>query len=62
MCDKVWVTKIKQQYDCDLTFTYDYSAKFKPAKIIEEDDELQICLYEKLGKNEFMLTDDGHSQ
>lgn len=47
ICEKVWVTKIKKDYDCDLYFNYNFSRYFKEPKIIDEDDELQICLYEK---------------
>ena len=48
LCDKVWVTRIKKDYSCDLFLDYDYSKQFKEPQIIEEDDELQILLYEKL--------------
>jgi dihydrofolate reductase len=48
LCNKVWVTRIKKYYSCDLEFNYDYSKQFKEPQIIEEDDELEIYLYEKL--------------
>jgi dihydrofolate reductase len=48
LCNKVWVTRIKKNYLCDLEFNYEYSKQFKEPQIIEEDDELEIYLYEKL--------------
>jgi dihydrofolate reductase len=51
LCDKIWVTKIKKDYNCDLFFHYDYSKQFNE-EIIEEDDELQIIKYEKKVKVE----------
>ena len=47
ICDKVWVTQIKKNYNCDLFLDYDYSKLFKDPLIINEDDELRISLYEK---------------
>ena len=44
LCEKVWVTQLKKDYDCDLFMNTYYS---KEPSIIEEDDELQIILYEK---------------
>jgi len=29
LCDKIWITYIKKDYDCDLFINYDYSKKFK---------------------------------
>ena len=46
LCEKVWVTKIKKNYSCDLEFKYDYTKQFKEKQLIEEDDELKISLYE----------------
>uniref|UniRef100_A0A6C0JLD7 dihydrofolate reductase n=1 Tax=viral metagenome TaxID=1070528 RepID=A0A6C0JLD7_9ZZZZ len=46
LCDKIWVTKIKKDYDCDLFFHYDYSLQFNE-EIIEENEELQIINYSK---------------
>ena len=46
LCEKVWITRIKQNYDCDLSFYYDFSKQFKE-EIIDEDDELKIIKYEK---------------
>lgn len=46
LCQKVWVTLIKNDFSCDLFFDYDYSKQFKEPKLIEEDDELKISLYE----------------
>ncbi len=42
-CSSIWLTKIKQKYDCDLIFNYDISSYTK--EIIYEDAELEImCL------------------
>jgi dihydrofolate reductase len=46
LCDKIWVTEIKKDYNCDLFFHYDYSKQFNK-EVIEEDDELRIIKYEK---------------
>jgi dihydrofolate reductase len=46
LCERVWVTRIKQDYICDLFFNYDYSKEFKD-EIVDEDDELIIKKYEK---------------
>jgi len=47
LCEKVWVTQIKQDYSCDLEIEYDYSKQFEEPQIIDEDDELKITLYKK---------------
>jgi len=47
LCNKVWVTRIKKNYSCDLELNYDYSKQFKEPQIIEEDEELEIYLYER---------------
>ncbi len=39
-CSGIWLTKIKQNYDCDLMFVTDMS--MYDTKIIYEDDELEI--------------------
>ena len=41
LCDKVWVTRIKKDYECDLFFDYDFSNEFKE-NVVDEDDELII--------------------
>ena len=46
LCQRVWVTLIKQDYSCDLFLEYDYSKDFKE-ELVEEDDELKIVKYEK---------------
>ena len=46
LCERIWVTKIKKDYSCDLFLEYDYSKEFKE-EFIEEDDELKIVKYEK---------------
>lgn len=43
-CSKVWLTKIKSNYDCDLILKYDISIYTK--EVVYEDGELEItCLY-----------------
>jgi dihydrofolate reductase len=39
-CSTIWLTKIKQIYDCDLIFNYDITSYKK--EIIYEDNELEI--------------------
>jgi dihydrofolate reductase len=46
LCERVWVTKIKKDFSCDLFFHYDYTNQFKE-EIVDEDDELKIIKYEK---------------
>lgn len=48
LCDKVWVTQIKNDYMCDLIMDIDLSTQFKEPQIIDEDDELKILLYNKI--------------
>jgi dihydrofolate reductase len=48
LCNKVWVTQIKKDYFCDLFLNYDFLKDFKEPKIIDEDQELKIVLYEKM--------------
>jgi len=48
ICERVWVTIIKKDYKCDLKFNYDFSIEFKKPKVIDEDHDLQIFLYEKI--------------
>jgi len=47
LCDKVWVTQIKSEYNCDLFLDYNYSNQFTE-EIFEEDDELRIIQYNRL--------------
>jgi dihydrofolate reductase len=44
LCDKIWVTQIKCDYNCDLFVDYDYSKHFK-VELYEEDEELKIIEY-----------------
>jgi dihydrofolate reductase len=46
LCNKVWVTYIKHDYNCDLLMEYDYSKEYT-FKIYKEDDELKIVEYTK---------------
>ena len=46
-CSKIWLTKIKYDYDCDLWFKYDISIYTK--ELVYEDEELEItCLHQTL--------------
>lgn len=47
LCDKIWVTYIKRDYNCDLSIDYDYSDSFS-AKVYDEDDELKIVEYTRI--------------
>jgi dihydrofolate reductase len=47
LCDTVWITQIKGDYECDLFIDYDYSKQFKGA-ILEEDNELIITEYKRV--------------
>ena len=44
LCNKIWVTKLKHEYDCDLFLDYDFSKQFEET-IYEETDELRIVEY-----------------
>ena len=44
LCQTVWVTYIKANFECDLVFDYDFEKQFK-GKIVEEDDSLKIVEY-----------------
>jgi dihydrofolate reductase len=39
-CSSIWLTKMKQNYDCDLIFNYDTSTYTK--EVIYEDTDLEI--------------------
>jgi dihydrofolate reductase len=47
LCNKIWITYIKYDYDCDLFFDYDYSKKFI-SKIHDDNEELKIVEYIKI--------------
>ena len=46
LCEKVWVTRFKRDYNCDTFFEYNFSGFH--AKVYEEDDELVITKYTKI--------------
>ena len=48
LCDKIWVTYIKRDYNCDLFIDYDYSDCRFSAEISDEDDELKIVEYTRI--------------
>ena len=43
LCNCVWVTRLKNDYNCDLFMNYDYSNH--SSEVYEEDDELTIIKY-----------------
>lgn len=45
LCDVIWRTIIKKNYNCDLFLDYDYS-NCKNKQIIDDDDELIIYKYD----------------
>ena len=47
LCNKIWVTQIKCDYNCDLFIDYDYSKQFA-VELYQEDDELKIVEYTRL--------------
>jgi len=47
LCSKIWVTRLKEDYECDLFIDYDYSTKYKE-EMYEQDDELQIIEYSQV--------------
>ena len=47
LCDKIWVTQIKCNYNCDLFLDYNYSDQFK-VNLYKEDDELKILEYTRI--------------
>lgn len=47
LCNKIWVTQIKCNYDCDLFINYDYSKQFT-VELYKEDDELKIVEYTRI--------------
>ena len=49
ICNTIWVTKLKTDYVCDLTFNYDFDSFIED--IYEEDEELKIIKYTKQFQN-----------
>lgn len=47
LCNTIWVTYIKQNYDCDLLMDYDYSKEFTE-ELYKEDDEVKIVKYTRI--------------
>jgi dihydrofolate reductase len=45
LCETVWVTRIKKDYQCDLLIDYDFTEQFKDYEIVKNDDELVILKY-----------------
>lgn len=47
LCNKIWVSRLKCDYDCDLFLDYNYSRQYKE-EIYEQDDELEIIEYTRV--------------
>ena len=47
LCDKIWVTQMKCNYNCDLFLDYNYADQFK-VSLYKEYDELKILEYTKI--------------
>ena len=47
LCDTIWITYIKHNYNCDLFMDYDYSKQFTE-ELYKEDDELKIIKYTRI--------------
>ena len=45
LCETVWVTRIKNDYQCDLHIDYDFTKQLKDREVIKDDDELIITKY-----------------
>jgi dihydrofolate reductase len=45
LCETVWVTQIKKDYQCDLIIDYDFENQFKDREIVKDDEELVITKY-----------------
>lgn len=45
LCKTVWITRIKNCYQCDLFINYDFEKQFKEKYICNEDKELIIVKY-----------------
>ena len=45
LCESVWVTRIKKDYQCDLLIDHDFANQFKDYEIVKDDDELVILKY-----------------
>lgn len=44
-CSKIWITRIKKNYDCDLIFDFNLLSELSEKEVIYQDDELEImCL------------------
>ena len=43
LCEKIWITKFKHDYNCDLFMDCDYSTQYN-IEIVEEDEELTITV------------------
>jgi dihydrofolate reductase len=45
LCETVWVTRIKCDYQCELRIDYDFEKQFKDREVVKDDDELLIVKY-----------------
>ena len=45
LCQAVWVTRIKKDYQCDLFIEYNFENQFEDYEIVKDDEELVILKY-----------------
>jgi dihydrofolate reductase len=45
LCECVWMTKLNQDYMCDLFLNYDFSKQFEEPETVDENEELTIYKY-----------------
>ena len=48
LCDKVWVTQVKYNHDCDLFFDYNFDKLFGKKEYYSDDNISVYCYYKKL--------------
>ena len=47
LCEQIWVTRIKCDYNCDLFIDYDYSTQFNE-QVYQDNDEVSIVKYTRI--------------
>jgi dihydrofolate reductase len=51
LCEIVWVTRIKKDYECDLQIDYNFTKQSKDQEVVKDDDELLIVKYTRNKQN-----------
>ena len=46
-CSTIWVTRLKNKYNCDLFFEYEFKQDKYNAEIVDDDNEITIIKYER---------------